>query len=87
VIELGELVHDGLAEQRVYALVPPGDARALQLLPDTPAARQLLAAKPVHFWRAHAATGAHYALLITHACMPLLIPFMTSHDARRRGLA
>ena len=50
VIQLGELVHDGLAEQWVYALVSggapssPGAPPVVRLLPDTAAARRLLTA-------------------------------------------
>lgn len=67
VIELGELVHDGLAEQRVYLLASAGDVPAVQLLPDTAAARQLLARKPQHFWRANAASGALHGFLLRRA--------------------
>ena len=64
-IQLGKLMHDGLAEQRVYALLSggapssPGAPPAVRLLPDTAAAQRLLAApsKPVHFWHADPDNG------------------------------
>ncbi len=84
VIQLGELVHDGLAEQRVYALVSggapssPGAPPAVRLLPDTAAARRLLAApgRPVHFWHANPDSGESgsafhlhvFCLQVSHMC-------------------
>ncbi len=58
-LELGEHVHDGKAEQSVYALISAGTQPAVHLLPDTELAKPLLSApkKPLHFWRSNATTG------------------------------
>lgn len=58
-LELGEHVHDGKAEQSVYALISAGMQPAVYLLPDIDLAKPLLSApkKPLHFWRSNATTG------------------------------
>ena len=73
VIELGQHVHDGQAEQRVYALVGPGETPSVHLLPDGPDSLALLNASstPLHFWRLNATTGglAYPASTSTHASL------------------
>lgn len=73
VIELGQHVHDGQAEQRVYALVGPGETPSVHLLPDSPKSLALLNASstPLHFWRLNATTGglAYPASNSTHASL------------------
>ena len=53
-------MHDGTAEQHVYALVGEGEAPPVHLLPATNQTLALLeaAASPLHFWRCNATAGA-----------------------------
>ena len=59
-LEAGPPVHDGTAEQHVYALVGEGEAPPVHLLPATDQTLALLeaAASPLHFWRCNATAGA-----------------------------
>ena len=59
-LEAGQPVHDGAAEQHVYALVGEGEAPPVHLLPATNHSLALLdaAASPLHFWRCNATAGA-----------------------------
>lgn len=78
VIELGQHVHDGQAEQRVYALVGPGETPSVHLLPDSPKSLALLNASstPLHFWRLNATTGglAYPASTSAHASRGAAVP-------------
>ncbi len=69
-IELGQRVHDGQAEQRVYALVGPGETPSVHLLPDSPKSLALLNASstPLHFWRLNVTTGATAPTELTPRC-------------------
>ncbi len=68
VIELGQHMHEGTSEQHVYALVGPGEAPAVHLLPETPQTEALLnaSASPLHFWRCNATTGTLLDWWLSH---------------------
>ena len=59
-LEAGPPVHDGAAEQHVYALVGEGEAPPVHLLPTADHTLALLEAtsSPLHFWRCNATAGA-----------------------------
>jgi hypothetical protein len=61
VLELAERVHDGKAEQNVYALVTAEAQPRVHLLPATELSTPLLSSptKPLHFWRSNSTTGEH----------------------------